>query len=117
MTHVAHRGLQWLVASVAVVFSAAFVWVATLRGLFPYDLDFLEDSTLMESLRFGRGQPVFGPPSAEFTPLVYTPLYNWIGGELMRLAGTHYAVLRLFSLAATLATAGLIYWIVRRESG
>jgi 4-amino-4-deoxy-L-arabinose transferase-like glycosyltransferase len=45
------------------------------------------------------------------------PLYAWLGGLLFKLVGPSFLPLRLLSLAATGTTAGLIYWIARRESG
>ena len=101
----------------ALVFSAMYFLVAIPRIFYPYDLDFLEDSMLMQSLRVADGQPVFVPPNVDFVPHVYMPLYTWLGGLLFKVAGPSFVPLRLLSLGATLATTLLIYWIARRESG
>lgn len=86
------------------------------RVLYPYDLDFVEDGLLMHSLRFAQGQPVYAAPSADFAADNYTPLYLWLGGLLFKLAGPGLLPLRLSSLAATLTTAALIFYLARRES-
>ncbi|MGH7462877.1 MAG: glycosyltransferase family 39 protein, partial [Longimicrobiales bacterium] len=101
----------------ALVFSAMYFLVAIPRVFYPYDLDFLEDSLLMQSLRVAEGQPVFVPLNADFVPHVYMPLYTWLGGLSFKVTGPSFVPLRLLSLGATLATALLIYWIARRESG
>ena len=101
----------------AFLFSAVYVLVAFTRILYPYDIDFIEDGMLMQSLRAASGQPVYAPPSVEFTPHVYMPLYMWLGGLLFKFTGPSYVPLRLLSFGATLATALMIYRITRRESG
>jgi len=106
-----------LVIIVAILFVATYFLVAAARIVYPYDIDFFEDSMLMQSLRIAQAQPVYVPPNAEFVPHVYMPLYLWLGGLLLKLAGPSFVPLRLMSFAATLATAALIYWVARRESG
>jgi len=108
-------------SSVAVVaaslFAAMYFVTALLRIFYPYDLDFIEDSMLIQSLRFALGQPVYIAPSIEFVPHVYMPLYSWLGGLLFRVFGVSYVPLRLLSFAATLTTAALIFYIAQREGG
>jgi hypothetical protein len=86
------------------------------RVTYPYDLDFVENGMVMQALRHAQGQPVFIAPSGEFAPNVYMPLYSWLGGLLFQLFGPGYTPLRTLSLVATLATAGLIFFITQRES-
>jgi hypothetical protein len=108
---------QPLAVAAAGVFVAAYFLTALPRLFYPYDLDFVEDSMLMQALRFGQGQPVYVQPSVEFAPHVYMPLYPWLGGLIFRVAGPGFLPLRLLSFSATLITAALIYFIARRESG
>jgi hypothetical protein len=105
------------VVLIAVVFIAMFFVTSLTRLLYPYDLDFLEDSMLMESLQVAQGQPVYVPPNADFNPHVYMPLFFWLGAILFKLGGPSLIVLRLISLGSTLATTILTYWIALRESG
>ena len=100
----------------ALVFGAVYLLVAITRTVYPYDLDFIEDGLVMQSLRVTSGQPIYLPPGAEFVPHPYMPLYFWIGGWLLSVLGPGYVPLRLLSLGATLATAILIGQIARRES-
>lgn len=109
--------MQWCVVLVAVSSALAYLIVALQRVAYPYDLDFVEDGMLMQALRVARGQPLYVPPGADFAPHVYMPLTTWLGALLLRLSDPSFLPLRLLSLAATLATAGLITLIARRESG
>ena len=112
-----HWAVNWPALFVAFVFAAMYFLTAIPRIFYPYDLDFVEDSMLMESIRFANDQPIFIPPSADFVPHVYMPLYSWLGGLLFKVTGPSYIPLRLLSLTATLSTSGLIYWIAWSESG
>ena len=108
---------QVLAVSAAALFTIMYVATALPRLVYPYDLDFLEDSVLMESVRFANNQPVYIPPNAVFNPHVYMPLYFWLGGLLFKLAGPSLLLLRSISLAAIVATTIGIHWIAKRESG
>ena len=101
----------------AFVSTATCLLVAVNRIAYPYDIDFLENSMLMQSLRIAHGQPVYLPPNVEFVPHVYTPLYMWLGGMLFRVTGPGYVPLRLMSFGATLISAFVIYRAARYESG
>ncbi len=98
------------------VFALMYLAVAIPRVFYPFDLDFIEDSQLLQALRFAHGQPVFAAPTAEFAPHVYMPLYTWLAGWLLRLTGPSYVPLRSLSLAATLATSVSLGLIARRET-
>jgi hypothetical protein len=102
---------------VAAFFSAAFLVVAVSRVLYPYDLDFIEDSMLMQARQVTLGKPVYVAPNGDYVSQVYMPLYTLLGGGLLALFGVSLWPLRLLSLAATLVTAGVVYLISRRESG
>lgn len=104
-----------IAVAIASLFAVMYFVTAIPRLFYPYDLDFIEDSMLMQSLRFAQGQPVYIAPSIEFVPHVYMPLYSWLGGLLFRVFGVSYVPLRLLSFAATLTTAGLILYIAWRE--
>jgi len=79
------RFLQSGVVLIAIIFIALFFYTALPRLLYPYDLDFIEDSMLMESLQFAQGQPVYVPPNADFNPHVYMPLFFWLGALLFKI--------------------------------
>jgi len=112
-----HKFLQTGAVIVALIFSGMFFFTAIQRLLYPYDLDFLEDGVLMESLRFAQGQPVYVPPNADFNPHVYMPLFFMLGGLLFKLGQPSLILLRTISMGATIATTSTIYGIARIESG
>lgn len=117
MTISARRAPEIIAVLAALTFAAMYFYTALPRLVYPYDLDFVEDSIFMQSLRVARGQPVYVPPNADFDPHVYMPLYFWLGGWAIQLGGPSLGLLRLISFGATLVTTFLIYGIARRESG
>ena len=111
------QGWRRLSILAALVVVAGYLVVALQRVAYPYDLEFIEDGMLMQALRMAHGLPTYLPPNAEFVPHAYPPLYPWLGSWLLRLTGPLFWPLRALSLAATLASARLVYAISRRESG
>ena len=111
------RCFQSGVVLIAVAFIALFFYTALPRLLYPYDLDFIEDSMLMQALRIADGEPVYLPPNADFNPHVYMPLFFWLGAILFKISGPSLVLLRFISFGATLATTILLYLIAFRESG
>src|SRR3954468_19663729 len=90
-------------------FALAYVVVALLRAVYPYDLDFLEDDVLVEAWRFAHGLPVFMPPNADFVPHAYAPLYMLLSAAWFKLGSASYLPMRLLSLAASGAAAASLY--------
>lgn len=113
----AHNVLwQWFLAGVACGFMGVYLVVGISRVIYPYDLDFIEDSILMQAYQVAQSRPQWVPPNADYVPQVYMPLYTWLGGLLLRVSGPALWPLRLLSFTATLMTATLLYAIARREA-
>ena len=78
-----------------------------------------EAIVLDEVHRIGLGQPLYPAPTAlPLTVTAYPPLYYLLVGWLQQLTGdTGYSLGRLVSVAAVLASAGLLAWSVHRVAG
>lgn len=83
---------------------------------FPFELEWAESASLCMAHRVATGQPLYTAPSIEHTPVPYPPLFFFLGGHLARWVGLGLPMLRLLSLAAFVATAAGIAWLVRRET-
>ena len=101
----------------ALLFTLMFFVTVGPRFVYRYDLDFDEDSILMESLRVAQAQPVYIAPNADFNPHVYMPLFFLAGGLIVKAVGPSLPPLRAISIVSTLVSAGIIYLVARRESG
>src|SRR5262249_10177120 len=59
-------------------------------------------------------RPIYGPPSLEFVPFLYTPLYPLVLALFARVVGLGYVLGRLISLASLAAALALGYRAARR---
>ncbi|MEP6650006.1 MAG: glycosyltransferase family 39 protein [Lapillicoccus sp.] len=106
-----------VLAAVGLASVVAYVVVALQRIGYPYELTYFEGSTVEVTARVAAGEPLYGPPTAQFTPWPYPPLYFWVTGLLARLTGADLPALRLVSFAASIAVLVLLAVIVRRAGG
>jgi hypothetical protein len=91
--------------------------VAAARLAYPFELEWLEGGSLDHVRRVLQGRPLYGPPSPEFTPFMYTPLYYYASAAFAQAFGLGLPALRALSLLASLATLLLLGDLVRRETG
>jgi len=101
----------------ALWFVAAFLWVSFSRIGYPYDLEWMLGGMLTHSLRLLEGKPLFGPPSVEFIPYIYQPLYSIVVALLGRWLVLSLPLARGVSIASTWVLAGLLFRTVQRETG
>jgi hypothetical protein len=82
--------------------------VALARIAYPYDLEWMEGGTLEHVARVLGGQPLYGPPSLQFTPYLYAPLYYYVAALFAKLLGLRLLAPRMVSLMASVGVLGLI---------
>jgi 4-amino-4-deoxy-L-arabinose transferase-like glycosyltransferase len=109
--------LRALLAAAAAAHLAAFIFVATARLAYPYELEWLEGGLADEVLVILRGQAAYAQPSLRLVAFIYPPVYFYVSAAAAALVGPGFLPLRLVSLAAALACFGLIYALVRQGGG
>jgi hypothetical protein len=77
------------------------------RFAYPYDLEWMEGGMLAHAARLAEGHSIYPPPSIEFIPYLYTPLYPALLAALGSVAGISYQLGRAVSVAAILAVCAL----------
>ncbi|HEY8308066.1 MAG TPA: glycosyltransferase family 39 protein [Lapillicoccus sp.] len=105
------------VAGVGLASVAAYLVVVLQRIGYPYELTYFEGSTVEVAGRVAAGQSLYGPPTTEYTPWPYPPLYFWLTGALAKLTGVDLTTMRVVSVAASVAVLVLLALIVRRAGG
>ncbi|HEX7839161.1 MAG TPA: hypothetical protein VF469_16905, partial [Kofleriaceae bacterium] len=69
---------------------------------YPYDLEWMEGGMLHHALRIELGQGIYVPPSADFIPFLYTPLYP----TMLALFGSPFGI--SYALGRTVSIVGLV---------
>jgi 4-amino-4-deoxy-L-arabinose transferase-like glycosyltransferase len=100
----------------ALWYLGSYLVVAFARIGYPYDLEWMEGGSLEHVARVLRGQAVYVPPSLEFTPYIYGPLYYYVAAVFAKLFGLRLLSLRIVSLAASLGVFVLIALLVRQRT-
>ena len=103
-------------AAIALVHLALVYYVMFSRVGYPFDLEWMEGSTLCHALRLLQGKPLYAPPSADFISFLYTPLYPALLAGLSKLFGLSYALGRVVSIACFTVVLGLLGAVVWRET-
>lgn len=93
-----------------------FLSVVLPRLVYPYELEWVEGAVLLEVKRVLAGAPLYTPPSLDYIPLIYPPLYMYAGALVALLTGPTYLALRLVSLLSTVVTVALLVAWLRWET-
>lgn len=108
---------SWVLGAAGLLPVVAYLVAAAQRVGYPYELTYFEGSTVEVMARVVAGQPLYAPPTTEWTPWPYPPLYFWVSAAVAQLTGVSLLPMRLVSLAASVAVFVLVALIVRRHSG
>lgn len=74
--------LKPLLVSVGVIFILAYVLTALARISYPYELEAMEGGMVDHVLQILDGGRLYGPPSIQFVPYAYPPLYYYLAAAL-----------------------------------
>lgn len=100
---------------------ALFAGTALARLGYPYALEWLESTSLIEVGRLLAGRPLYTPPTVDYVPAPYPPLYFAVSAAVSAawpgVPGVSYLPLRLVSLAAALGCLAVLARLVSRETG
>ncbi len=103
------------VVALCVVWALVIAVVFALRVTFPLELEWMEDGALQQALRLQHGHAIYGPPSAEYVPYLYTPLYSVILAGLGFVFPLGYVLGRVVSIAAVVAVCLALWRLVGHE--
>lgn len=110
------RGALWLVPLAPAILQVALLAIAIAGRLrYPFDLEWMEGGLLHHALRVRDGAPLYGPPSSEFIPYLYTPLYPALLAALGSVLPLGYALGRALSVLALCGVAAVAAWSLVRS--
>ncbi len=112
----AERHLRRVLYGLSGFYLLLFLYTALRRMSYPFELEWIEDGMLLSMRHIALGHGLYGPPTLEFTPFLYGPLFLYVSAALSHLTGIGYTTLRLVSMLATLGVLAVIYKLVERET-
>ena len=115
ITRILLAGLTVLALLAALAYLILYMYIAARRMGYPYELEWIESGFVGQVGRILAGQTVYGAPSIEFTPFIYTPLYFYLSAAAAKITGGGFLPLRLVSVISSLvAIAGIFTLVFRR---
>lgn len=105
-----------VVLALSVAFIVLFLYVSLSRIRYPFDLEWLEGSMVVNVQRVLAGQSPYAEPSQDFTCYHYPPLYYWMSALACLPFEVGYFPLRLVSFLSTVGTFVLLFLLVKRET-
>jgi hypothetical protein len=110
------QALRGAVALASLWYIGAYLVIACLRAGYRYELEWMEGGSLEHVARILSGHPLYGPPTLEFTPFIYAPLYYLVAVPFVKLFGLRLVSLRLVSIAASIGILVLLAALVYRRT-
>lgn len=110
----ARRALWLLLAAPGLAQLGLLLYTVARRFAYPFDLEWMEGGMLAHAARLTEGQSIYPPPSIDFIPYLYTPLYPTLLALLGSVFGISYQLGRAISVAAILAVVALLAVALRR---
>ena len=100
------HALPWILVALPALYQLGLL-VVTIAGRigYPYDLEWMEGGMLHHALRIKSGEGIYVPPSVDFIPYLYTPLYPSLLALLGGGFGISYFVGRVVSVLALIGIA------------
>ncbi len=108
------QGVAW---GLSVLFLVLLGIAVSGRLAYPFELEWQEGAMVVHVLRVMAGRRLYVPPSLDFTPFIYPPLYFYAAAGLANFVGVGFLPLRLLSLLSTLVLLALVGYGVYRETG
>ena len=108
--------LKYVVAGISAAYIVYFLVLAAIRIPYPFELEWMEGSTVDHVIRVVTGLPLYCEPTLDFIPFRYAPLYYYVSAAMSAITGSGFVPLRLVSLLATIGCFVMIFLLVRREA-
>ena len=105
--------IEILLIALSIIGMSIYFYVALSRIAYPFTIEWVESNVFLHVLRVLSGKPIFIPPSYDFIPMIYTPLYYYVAAIFARVTGQIMFSMRLVSIFASLLIFLMIYAFCR----
>jgi len=109
--------LTWTIIFQAFIFIFGYICLVVFARInYPYNLEWIEGTSLEQVIRILEGKALYVKPSIEYVPAIYTPLYFYLAALLSKIFGISFFPLRLLSFTASIINFAVIFGFVHRET-
>jgi len=110
------RNTNLLLFAITLMPVLLFAFVVSQRTFLPMTLEWGEGAGLNQIHRIYDGKALFVKPSIEYSALVYTPIYYYLSAAMSYLIKPALLAARFISLLCTIATAAVLYRLVKTRT-
>lgn len=104
-----HAAMWFVIALPALYQLYLLCWAIGGRYAYPYDLEWMEGGLLHHAWRIKGGLGIYAPPSVDFIPYLYTPLYPALLALFGGWFGLDYQLGRLLSIFSLIGIAAVTF--------
>ena len=105
-----------IVTAGAVAYVVLYVGMALVRLRYPFELEWMEGSIVEHVRRAAAGEKIYVPPSIDFVPFLYPPLYYYVSAVVALATEVGFFPLRLVSFGASLGVFAMVFSLIKRET-
>ena len=105
-----------LVIILSFAFIALDLFIIFSRLSYPYQLEWMEGAGLVQVSRILAGKVLYVPPSIDFVPLIYPPIFFYASALLAKIVGLGFGALRLVSFLSSALCAVIIFLAVKEKT-
>lgn len=111
-----NQALRVLLVGLSLWFIGLFIWVASQRLIYPFELEWVEDCVVSHIVEIRSGNPIYVQPTLRFVPLLYTPLFYYLSALVSLFTGIGFVAPRLVSIVATVGCFGLVFKVIHNDT-
>ncbi len=112
----AEKIFKGLVIAFCLAFIGIDLFIIFSRMFYPYQLEWMEGAALVQVNCLLAGKTLYVPPSIDFVPLIYPPLYFYVSAGITKIIGFGFGALRLVSFLSSALSALVIYLAVKEKT-
>ncbi len=100
----------------SVLYILSYILLVLKRLNYPFELEWIEGAVVDHCRWILSGRGLYVPPSINFVPFNYPPLYFYVSALAMKIFGVGFFAPRFVSFISSLGCMGIIYFWVRYET-
>jgi len=107
---------KYIICAIAIIFIIQYLIIAFSRINYSFELEWMEGGMVDHLKKAYEGKHIYGPPTLEFVPYIYTPFYPYLSVLFAKITGIGFIPMRLISLLSSLGSMAILFFFIRKET-